>query len=96
MKFSEYQDNAVRFKKFQKSSDDFFIGLSAEVGELMSERMRENRIDRTPRGRKEIKAELGDILWYVTAIADEYNLDLEDIANYNIFKLEQRKAGKSE
>jgi NTP pyrophosphatase (non-canonical NTP hydrolase) len=36
---------------------------------------------------EKIKAELGDVLWYLAAVAKEYNLKLSDVAQYNLDKL---------
>ena len=41
--------------------------------------------------REEIKKELGDCLWYISAIATELLEDLETIANDNIHKLYDRQ-----
>jgi NTP pyrophosphatase (non-canonical NTP hydrolase) len=41
--------------------------------------------------RKEVIKELGDILWYVTALASEFDTSLEQIAEMNIEKLTLRK-----
>ena len=39
---------------------------------------------------EKIKAELGDVLWYLAAVAKEYNLKLSDVAQYNLDKLWDR------
>jgi NTP pyrophosphatase (non-canonical NTP hydrolase) len=39
---------------------------------------------------EKIKAELGDVLWYLAAVAKEYNLKLSDVAQYNMDKLKDR------
>jgi NTP pyrophosphatase (non-canonical NTP hydrolase) len=39
---------------------------------------------------EKIKAELGDVLWYLAAVAKEYNLKLSDVAQYNMDKLRDR------
>jgi len=39
---------------------------------------------------EKIKAELGDVLWYLAAVAKEYNLKLSDVAQYNLDKLKDR------
>jgi NTP pyrophosphatase (non-canonical NTP hydrolase) len=88
---NSYQKAASEMATKHPNLDTLFIGLSAEVGELCSERMRENRDDRTAKGIGEITTELGDILWYVAVIAAEYNLDLSEVASENLKKLNKRK-----
>ena len=38
----------------------------------------------------EIKKELGDVLWYVSQMAETFGLGLEDIAQANVDKLRSR------
>ncbi|MFA5458081.1 MAG: MazG nucleotide pyrophosphohydrolase domain-containing protein, partial [Synergistaceae bacterium] len=40
--------------------------------------------------KQKLKGELGDILWYVAAIATLFELDLQDIALCNVEKLSRR------
>lgn len=37
-----------------------------------------------------VREELGDVLWYVAAVADQFGLDLEDIAAANLGKINDR------
>jgi NTP pyrophosphatase (non-canonical NTP hydrolase) len=37
-----------------------------------------------------MKSDLGDILWYVAALASEFKLTLDDVATYNLEKLRKR------
>ena len=65
------------------------IGLSGEVGEVL------NKIQKYWRDGKnvnveELKGELGDVLWYLSTVATELDLKRDDIASYNITKLEDR------
>ena len=39
-----------------------------------------------------LKAELGDVLWYLAQVATELGLSLDEIAEYNIVKLLDRQA----
>jgi NTP pyrophosphatase (non-canonical NTP hydrolase) len=39
----------------------------------------------------EIKAEIGDCLWYIAVLADDFNIKLSDIASANIEKLALRQ-----
>jgi NTP pyrophosphatase (non-canonical NTP hydrolase) len=40
--------------------------------------------------RDALKAELGDVLWYIAQVATELDLTLDEIAEYNITKLYDR------
>jgi len=40
--------------------------------------------------RDEIEKEIGDILWYVAALARDFGIDLNDVAEKNIEKLRSR------
>ena len=39
-----------------------------------------------------LKRELGDVLWYLSALAQNLNIDLDDVATTNLNKLFDRKA----
>jgi NTP pyrophosphatase (non-canonical NTP hydrolase) len=70
------------------------LGLCGEAGEV-AEKVK--KLLRDDAGyidydkRQEVKKELGDVLWYVSELASEFSLDLEDIAQGNIEKLSSRK-----
>lgn len=38
-----------------------------------------------------LKGELGDVLWYLSVLASDLDLSLQDIAESNINKLQERK-----
>lgn len=48
--------------------------------------------DKIPDIRKRIASELGDVLWYVSRIAADYNLTLEEVMEMNEKKLRDRQA----
>ncbi len=67
------------------------LGLSGEVGELLSEykkRLRDG--DSYSLFPERVKEELGDILWYLANVADKFGLSLEDIASHNLAKVAGR------
>ena len=39
----------------------------------------------------ELSKEIGDVLWYLAALSQELGLELQDIAEQNIIKLQSRK-----
>lgn len=64
----------------------FCLGLIKEAGEV-SKIFGEHRINGTDLDTAKIEEKLGDCLWYLTAICDTYELDLEQIAKDNIEKV---------
>lgn len=65
------------------------LGLSGEVGELLN-KVKKIARDSAELDREGIKLELGDIMWYVSMIAKEAGIELEDVASGNLEKLEKR------
>ena len=68
------------------------LGLAGEAGEVAEKvkkiiRDNKNIVDE----REDIAKELGDVLWYVAAVARDIGFKLEAIAEMNIEKLESRK-----
>ena len=77
------------------------LGLSSEAGECLGaikKMIRDNdvRFDGTTFitdvQRANLCAELGDVLWYTTALAQDLGLTLEMVATANLEKLADRKA----
>jgi len=68
------------------------IGLSGEVGELSNKlkKVMRDKID-LDQLRIPISHEIGDVLWYISQLANELDLSLDHIAMENINKLESRK-----
>lgn len=73
------------------------IALSGEVGELANQYKKELRGDFTDAMKKadnrmKMIDELGDVLWYVAALADALGVDLETVYKMNKDKLTIRHA----
>lgn len=71
------------------------LGLAGESGEVCEKIKKAIRDDGgivTPARRDLLAKELGDVLWYVAALATELRLDLSQIAADNLAKLAARKA----
>jgi len=96
MDFKEYQSKS-RVTALYPNKDNNYIyptlGLNGEAGEV-AEKIKKVLRDKngiiTDEDRQEINKELGDVLWYLSQIASELKLDLEDIAENNINKLYSR------
>lgn len=92
MTFSHYEKMAMDLRKTQATAQYARDGLVAEVGEYFDLRAKSQR-DGVPENYKDrAKKELGDILWFITAIANDEGFDLEAIAEANLTKLYDRKA----
>jgi len=69
------------------------LGLVNEAGEVAGKikkvfRDKEGQINEETRAA--LKAELGDVLWYIAQVATELDLSLDEVAQYNIAKLYDR------
>jgi NTP pyrophosphatase (non-canonical NTP hydrolase) len=95
MKFSDYQTRATDTDRLAILGSDprsvALLGLAGETGSvhtLYKKLMRDG--DEFPGFREKVKEELGDILWYLTAIASHEQISLEEIATENLQKTSSR------
>jgi NTP pyrophosphatase (non-canonical NTP hydrolase) len=86
--FNEYQDLIEEMPLY----DDPILGLVGEVGEVVEHIKKSRRPGNRVReiNPVEFAHELGDVLWYLTRVASEYDLDMSVIADMNITKLRKR------
>lgn len=96
MKFSEYQKKS-RVTAIYPNKDDNFIyptlGLVGEAGEIAEKIKKVLRDDEgkiSDEKKTEIGKELGDVLWYISQLATELGVDLDEVAEGNIDKLYSR------
>ena len=93
MRFEDYQKRAWDTNRLgsQNPLTVALHGLAGETGSihtLYKKRLRDG--DRFTGFREKVKEELGDIMWYLTAIASIEELSLEEIAVQNIEKTTSR------
>jgi NTP pyrophosphatase (non-canonical NTP hydrolase) len=97
MTFTDYQDDAIYFAIYPGKGNNFvypvlgLVGESGEVAKKVKKLIRDSNSEITPEARENIKKELGDVLWYLSAVAYEFDLDLDEIAESNLFKLKDHK-----
>lgn len=97
MNLSDYQNKALTTALYPNmGSNPYYpaLGLGGEVGEVLNKVkkiMRDHDGQITDEYREALKKELGDVLWYVAALASELDLDLDEIAQLNLEKLASRK-----
>ena len=64
-------------------------GLTSEAGEVAGKLKKIIRGDKPDA--EALVSELSDVLWYLTRICDNVGINLEQLADYNFAKLEERK-----
>jgi NTP pyrophosphatase (non-canonical NTP hydrolase) len=100
MKFEEYQSEASQTALYPNRLRNLeypTLGLTGEAGEvanIVKKIQRDFGGQITDEIRGKLKDELGDVLWYISACADELGLTLAEIAQYNVEKLAKRHLGK--
>ena len=101
MTFDEYQTEASATALYPRRMQNLeypTLGLAGEAGEvanIVKKIQRDNEGVITDDVRSKLKDELGDVLWYISACADELGLTLDEIAAFNVNKLAKRH-GRSE
>ena len=63
------------------------VGEAGEIAEKIKKAYRDNDGNIDP---ELMKKELGDVLWYITMLSEKFGFTLEDVAQTNITKLEDR------
>lgn len=97
---NRFQDAALRSKVYGAGHSIIYPALklngeAGEVAEKVGKVLRDNDGVFTDELKAGIAAEIGDVLWYCAAIAQDLGFTLDDIANGNILKLKSRlKRGK--
>lgn len=96
MNFNDYQTKSRATAKYPVIGHGVIyptLGLVNEAGEVAGKikkvfRDKDGQINEETRAA--LKAELGDVLWYLAQVATELDLSLGDIAEANIAKLMDR------
>lgn len=93
MDIDEYQINASKTAIYPEDSKVIYpaLGLAGEAGEVS------NKIKKTLRGdisiediRHDLIHEIGDVLWYVSALCSDLNIRMSSVAQMNLDKLNNR------
>ncbi len=94
MPLSEYRKLSRRTRNNNASTANekranYALGLAGEVGEIV-ELVKKEIFHKKKASRETITDELGDLFWYLDALADEYGIELSDILRRNVEKLKRR------
>ena len=97
MNFDEYQNLASSTAIYPKKYETIYpaLGLCGEAGEV-AEKVKKSIRDgldyhEEKRFKEALTKELGDVLWYISALASDLDISLNDVAEGNIEKLAARK-----
>lgn len=95
--FTDYQIGASETAKYPNIGNNLtypVLGLCGEAGEV-AEKIKKIMRDKggliLDEDREALIKELGDVLWYISAICGELGIELEEVAYKNLIKLQKRK-----
>jgi NTP pyrophosphatase (non-canonical NTP hydrolase) len=97
MDFDLYQKKCKKTAVYPGIGKNFTyptIGLMGEAGEVankIKKLIRDDKSKITKEKREEIKAEIGDMMWYIAQLSTELGLTLSGVVDYNLKKLAKRK-----
>ena len=95
--FDDYQKSCKKTAVYPKIGKNFTyptIGLMGEAGEVANKVKKIIRDDKgkiTKTRLEEVKAEMGDMMWYVAQLSTELGLKLSDVITYNLAKITKRQ-----
>lgn len=98
MDFSEYQKLSRRTATYPSIGHPVIyptLGLANEAGEVagkVKKVFRDKGGEISEETRDALKAELGDVLWYIAQVCTELEISLDEVAEYNLSKLLDRQA----
>jgi len=97
MNFEQYQKETAKTAIYDPDIAILYttMGLASEAGEVagkVKKVFRDNFGVFSQKHIDDVASELGDVLWYVSQLASTFGLNLNDIAQKNIDKLQSRNA----
>ena len=96
MDFKTYQNNARLTAQYPNLGSNYvyptlgLVGEAGEVAEKVKKVIRDKKEIFDEESKKAIKKELGDVLWYISNLCNEFDFSLEDVALLNLEKLRVR------
>jgi NTP pyrophosphatase (non-canonical NTP hydrolase) len=96
MNFSDYQQKSRKTAGYPAIGHPVIyptLGLVNEAGEVagkIKKVFRDKGGEISEETRSVLKAELGDVLWYIAQVCTELDLSMDEVAEYNLSKLYDR------
>lgn len=99
MQLNQYQEKAMSTAIFKPEYAILYpslklAGEAGEVAEKVGKVLRDKNGDFDKETCLELAKELGDVLWYIAALADSLGYSLEEVGQINLDKLASRKERK--
>lgn len=101
MNFADYQTESRKTAIYMNAGNNFVyptLGLAGETGEVVEKikkLMRNDGIveakDIDSEKKAELKKEIGDVLWYAAQLCTELGIEMNECAELNIEKLQNRQ-----
>lgn len=93
MDIKEYQEKSKRTVNKELSKNEVLgnmgLGLTGEAGEV-ADIIKKHLYQGHDLVVDDIKDELGDVMWYIANLCSACDLELEDVLEYNVKKLQKR------
>ncbi len=92
--YQKFCKSTAVYPKIGKSFVYPLIGLQGEVGEVsekIKKMFRDDKGKLTDEKKVEIVKELGDVVWYISQLATEFEVRFSDVIKINFEKLSSRK-----
>jgi NTP pyrophosphatase (non-canonical NTP hydrolase) len=98
MELDDYQEEAEETAVFPYELPEFLntgqvyvvLGCAGETGEI-EEKLKKAVREEDEKYITEMRYEVGDVLWYLSQICEEFDWSLEQIAEENLAKLQDRE-----
>jgi NTP pyrophosphatase (non-canonical NTP hydrolase) len=95
LSFADYQTQASKTAIYPDADVIVYpaLGLVSEAGEVagkVKKVLRDNNGQFLPEAREAIAKEVGDVLWYIAALCTDLGVDMADVAQGNLNKLNSR------
>lgn len=102
MTFDEYQKQALTTAYIDPNHEDtlmdktiWAMGVAGEAGEVIEKwkkMVAYHHCEITEEFKADMKKELGDVVWYVAVLANSLGLSFDEVLQFNLQKLRDRKA----
>ncbi len=96
MDFITYQNKARKTAMYPNIGSNYIyptlglVGEAGEVAEKVKKILRDKKGIINKDSKFEIMKELGDVLWYIANLSSELGFNLNDVAENNLIKLQDR------